>query len=221
MALDINASLATFKMFTDFATQAKGGSSIAQIGGEKNTVAVTGPLAGRTIVAKTAFDFVGNVGRRQESRDVNNDVRELFKQAIADLFHGESNIPMSVLDAMKLADFGKGKPLTARRIMAVKEAIVQALTEENEAVKEANENLHTGMQSCDPISKSGMPAEFADELRNILTEAQRRYIGEPSGEPTPTDFVRGGAQKLISKMVKTANAEGRRRESARRSTRCF
>ena len=126
MPLGINGYNDAFKAFTDFATQAKGGSSIAQIGGEKNTVAGTGPLAGRTIVAKTGFDFVGNVGRRQESRDVNNAVRDLFKQAVADLFHGESNIPMSVLDAMKLNDFGRGKPLTARRILAVKAAIDQA-----------------------------------------------------------------------------------------------
>ena len=118
---NINGYNDAFKAFTDFATHAKSGSTIAQVGG-------TGPLAGRTIVAKTGFDFIGNVGRRQESRDVNNAVRELFKQAIADLFHGESNIPMSVLDAMKLADFGKGKPLTARRILAVKAAIDQAAT---------------------------------------------------------------------------------------------
>ena len=118
---NINGYNDAFKAFTDFATHAKSGSTIAQVGG-------TGPLAGRTIVAKTGFDFIGNVGRRQESRDVNNAVRDLFKQAIADLFHGESNIPMSVLDAMKLNDFGRGKPLTARRILAVKAAIDQAAT---------------------------------------------------------------------------------------------
>ena len=71
MPLGINGYNDAFKAFTDFATQAKGGSTIAQIGGEKNTVAGAGPLAGRTIVAKTGFDFIGNVGRRQASRDVN------------------------------------------------------------------------------------------------------------------------------------------------------
>ena len=43
---------------------------------------------------------IGNVGRRQASRDVNNDVRDLFKQAIADMFGGPDKIPESVRDAM-------------------------------------------------------------------------------------------------------------------------
>lgn len=65
MPLGINGYNDAFKAFTDFATQAKSGSTIAQVGGEKNTVVGSGPLAGRTIVAKTGFDFVGNVGLRQ------------------------------------------------------------------------------------------------------------------------------------------------------------
>ena len=119
MAIDINGYNATFKAFADFAAHAKSGSTFAQISGEKNAVAGTGPLAGRTIVAKTGFDFIGNVGRRQASRDVNNAVRDLFKQAIEDMFGGPEKIPPSVQDAMKLEDFGKGKPLTARRVRAL------------------------------------------------------------------------------------------------------
>ena len=68
MPLGINGYNDAFKAFTDFATQAKSGSTFAQIGGEKNEAAGSSPLAGRTIVAKTGFDFVGNVGRRQASR---------------------------------------------------------------------------------------------------------------------------------------------------------
>ena len=119
MPIGINGYNDAFKAFTDFATQAKSGSTIAQVGGEKNTVVGSGPLAGRTIVAKTGFDFVGNVGRRQASRDVNNAVRDLFKQAIEDMFGCPEKIPPSVQDAMKLEDFGKGKPLTARRVRAL------------------------------------------------------------------------------------------------------
>ena len=173
MPLGINGYNDTFKAFTDFATQAKGGSTIAQIGGEKNTVAGTGPLAGRTIVAKTGFDFVGNVGRRQASRDVNNAVRELFKQAIADLFHGESNIPMSVLDAMKLADFGKGKPLTARRILAVKAAIDQAAGAPDKGADAAggiDEKIESAVTTC--MKKFGKkPNAKAEPLVRIALEA--------------------------------------------------
>ena len=173
MPLGINGYNDAFKAFTDFATQAKGGSTIAQIGGEKNTVAGTGPLAGRTIVAKTGFDFVGNVGRRQASRDVNNAVRELFKQAIADLFHGESNIPMSVLDAMKLADFGKGKPLSARRILAVKAAIDQAAGAPDKGADAAggiDEKIESAFAKC--MKKFGKkPNAKAEPLVRVALEA--------------------------------------------------
>ena len=137
MPLGINGYNDAFKAFTDFATQAKSGSTIAQVGGEKNTVVGSGPLAGRTIVAKTGFDFVGNVGRRQESRDVNNAVRDLFKQAIEDMFGGVDKIPASVKDAMKLEDFGKGKPLTARRILAVKTAVDQVAAKTSNCIAES------------------------------------------------------------------------------------
>ena len=39
------------------------------------------------------------------------------------MFGGEANIPDSVKDAMLLEDYNQGKPLTARRILAVKVAI--------------------------------------------------------------------------------------------------
>ena len=173
MPLGINGYNDAFKAFADFAAQATKGSTIAQVGGEKNTVAGTGPLAGRTIVAKTGFDFIGNVGRRQESRDVNNDVRELFKQAIADLFHGESNIPMSVLDAMKLADFGKGKPLTARRILAVKAAIDQAAAAADQGADAAggiDAKIESAVETC--MKKFGKkPNAKAEPLVRIALEA--------------------------------------------------
>ena len=173
MPLGINGYNATFKAFADFATQATRGSTIAQIGGEKNVVAGSGPLAGRTIVAKTGFDFIGNVGRWQESRDVNNAVRDLFKQAIADLFHGESNIPMSVLDAMKLADFGKGKPLSARRILAVKAAIDQAAGAPEKGADAAggiDEKIESAFATC--MKKFGKkPNAKAEPLVRIALEA--------------------------------------------------
>ncbi|MBQ8125828.1 MAG: hypothetical protein IJ173_08090 [Kiritimatiellae bacterium] len=118
MALDINGYNATFKAFTDFATQSveAGDTKAIARAGEG------GPLAGRTITAAKG-DFIGNVGRFSANRDANNVARDLFKQAIEDMFGGPEKIPPSVQDAMKLEDFGKGKPLTARRILAVKNAI--------------------------------------------------------------------------------------------------
>ena len=123
MAFDIGKYNGDFRAFVDFASAAKKGSAIAQLGGDKNAVAGTGALAGRSIVAKTTRDSIGNVGRLSASRDVNNAVRDHFMQTIIDMFGGASKVPKNVQDAMKLQDYGKGKPLTARRIMAVAAAV--------------------------------------------------------------------------------------------------
>lgn len=121
MPLELNN--ATYKAFTDFASQAKvSDRTIASID-DKNLIKNEGNLGNRTIVASKNWDFIGNVGRNAKKQEANNAVRELFRQSIIDMFGGESRIPESVKTAMKLEDYGKGKPLSARRIRIVKAAI--------------------------------------------------------------------------------------------------
>ena len=55
--------------------------------------------------------------------DVNDRTRAIFRAAVVNMFGGENRVPESVKKAMLMEDYDKGKPLTARRIMAVKEAI--------------------------------------------------------------------------------------------------
>ncbi len=108
-----------FKAFTDFAEQSitSGKSTaIARVVGE-------GPLAGRKIAsAKSDWTGIG-IGRLSSLKNANNIARNLFAKSVADMFGGMDKVPDSVKDAMKLDDYGKGKPLTARRIAAVKAAI--------------------------------------------------------------------------------------------------
>ena len=69
----------------------------------------------------TSFSFT----RTNEQKDLNNDTRAVFKQAVIDIF-GTSidDVPKKVRDAMNLSKFdNKGRPLTARRILAVNKAI--------------------------------------------------------------------------------------------------
>ncbi len=121
MTLDVNGYSSQFNNFVNFATQqiqtggAKGRTSIAQLDAETT-------LGDRTIKANSR-DTVGKWFRSRTLKDTNNMTREIFRNAVADMFGGKDNIPKSVLDAMKIKDYDKGKPLTARRIMAVKEAI--------------------------------------------------------------------------------------------------
>ena len=118
MPIDIGKYNETFKAFADFAkVQLDSGNekAVARAG-------TSGSLAGRTIIAATtdrAFAFT----RSQADKSANDIARDLFRQAVVDLFGGEANIPPSVKDALLLKDYGVGKPLTARRIAAVKTAI--------------------------------------------------------------------------------------------------
>ncbi len=121
----INAVNAQFSRFVEFAAErVKAGkeSAIARTGevcaGEGTA------LAERVISATDKTDFVGMTFlRSKDAKAANDEVRELFRKSIADMFGGENNIPDSVKDAMLLKDFGSGKPLTARRILEVKNAI--------------------------------------------------------------------------------------------------
>jgi len=61
--------------------------------------------------------------RTSEMKTANDQVRDLFLKSVAGMFGGEKYIPDLVRDNMKLEDFGKGKPLTARRIKLVATAV--------------------------------------------------------------------------------------------------
>jgi len=136
MALGIDLNNAQFRQFVDFASTARANGSdskIAQIGTSGQGVDGANPLAGRTIVPKSQWDFRGNIGRRAASRATNDSVRELFRNTLVEMFGGESKIPQSVKDAMKLQDYGKGKPLTARRILAVSAAVTAEVAKLDQA----------------------------------------------------------------------------------------
>ena len=112
MALDINGYNTDFNAFVKFAqnsfvTNDKTAVARFEVGGA--------PLGGRLIVAANPqFDKVGKF-RNQTQKDLNNEIRTAFRNAIINMFGGESRIPDSVKDAMLLKDYDKGKPLTARR----------------------------------------------------------------------------------------------------------
>ena len=119
MPLELNN--ATYKAFTDFASKVKD-KTIASFGDEKLIKNESG-LGNRSIVPSQNKDFIGNIGRFADKKEANNAVRALFRQSIVDMFGGESMIPASVKTAMRLGDYDKGKPLSARRIKIVKAAI--------------------------------------------------------------------------------------------------
>ncbi len=110
---------ANFSSFVNFAEQ-----SVAA-GAHKAVANVGDTLAGRKIsvcASKTDAAYSA-LSRSKADKTLNDQTRTLFRAAIAEMFGGEGHIPESVRSQMKIGDYGKGRPLTARRIMKVKEAI--------------------------------------------------------------------------------------------------
>ena len=121
MPLDINGYNDTFKAFVDFAQKkmsANNKEAVARFEQGKD-----GGLVSRTVSASDT-DYVHKWFRSGDDKDANDLARRNFRQAVADMFGGEGRIPESVKKAMLLGDYKKrGRPLTVRRIMAVKKAI--------------------------------------------------------------------------------------------------
>ncbi len=122
----INLDNAQFRQFVQFAErQANPAKSeaIARVTGGRDT------LAGRTITAaeNDRVHHWNNLFRRSDANATeNNDARALFREAVFEMFGGEANLPEGVRTAMRLDDYDQGKPLTARRIIAVRDAILRA-----------------------------------------------------------------------------------------------
>ena len=127
MPLDINGYNRAFKSFVDFAqerfdeNQAKAvaDACIKKFNGEEVLT-----------IAHAKTDEVHKWLRKGDECDVKGDecdvndrTRAIFRAAVVNMFGGESKIPASVKKAMLMEDYDKGKPLTARRILAVKAAI--------------------------------------------------------------------------------------------------
>ena len=121
----INAVNEQFSRFVNFAQERFDAGKTKAIATKGDIQAGGGtPLEERSIKVSDKSDWVGNIWlRKDDAKRANDEVRELFRKTIIDMFGGEGNIPDSVKDAMLLKDYGCGKPLTARRILAVKKAI--------------------------------------------------------------------------------------------------
>ena len=122
MALDINGYTATFNEFVQFAQR---NINVGDETANASAKIQKGPLDGPKIVAVTnsLTDEVHKWTHTNDEYAVNDRTRAIFKAAIVNMFGGESKIPASVKKAMILSDYDCGKPLTARRILAVKAAI--------------------------------------------------------------------------------------------------
>lgn len=157
---------AQFDQFVSFAEKAmKEGNtkSIARSGGSVEAMPVV------RSIASTSDDKVYALRRSAANKAANDATRTMFRQSIAQIFGGEANIPEPVLKVMNLKDFDAGKPLTARRIMAI-----------NEAVRIEQPKI------------AGATVLISNAIASLNAETMRRSIGT-NGSSSPA-----GAQILLS-----------------------
>ena len=146
------ASNAQFNEFVRFASQ-EGVSGRTALESTQGTGVMS-------ITAKSKRDFVGNIGRSGESKAVNKNVRDLFMNSVLKMFGASKleDLPDVVRTAMKPEDFkAQGKPLTARRVLAVQTAVRQNEMEmligsemgiDVGANKELRNRIHTLVEAC-------------------------------------------------------------------------
>ena len=187
MPLDVNGYNETFKAFADFAKQsvdAGDAKAIARSGG-------TGKLAGRTIQAATG-DRIGNLSRSYVNQGANNIARHLFKKAIVDMFGSESAIPPSVKNAMKLSDYGKGRPLTARRILAVKAAIDNSGIMKQKGFDESISTFKDAATEKAALDKGYSKGEHPKEVPRLPRAIQPERPGSLHENKHPIGISRSG-----------------------------
>jgi hypothetical protein len=124
---------AQFNAFVNFANRCTDENSIARLGTRIGSIEV-GFVNCIDVNENDVAGIRGHISRTRTDRESNDEVRRLFAKTIANMFHGERNIPESVLTAMKLDDFGEGKPLTARRIRLVEAEIEKVVTSQKSLV---------------------------------------------------------------------------------------
>ena len=206
MAINLNnAQYGKFVQFAEQQIRAGNETAIARDGG---AAAGGGQLAGHTIVAADG-DKVAPFRRSQANKDANNVARDLFRQTIADMFGGEAAIPRSVREAMNLDDFGQGKPLTARRIIAVKTEVDRIVSPHVAFNNDVAENLVRGRFEQLPQDMRDDLAKLVNDLRTVFGADAVRPNAIMSNLLNPEHI-----RSEIDDLRKAANAQARDLTSA-------
>ena len=167
MALDINTGYSSaFKAFVEFAekTNADGYDSAS----------AKATLSSRTITVSPLSLHETSYFLRKGAEEKSNDAtRALFRAAIIDMFGGEDKIPENVKDAMRLNDYGHGKPLSARRILSVKAAIDGNNTV---AVARAKSQAVTDKFKSPAVEAKAVEMGFSKAELPKLARATARYM---------------------------------------------
>ena len=189
MAINISAD---FQKFVNFASDA----------GNKKTIVNAFKQPSGLAVLEHSGDGVGFFAwkRRDQGHAGNNDrTRDIFMKTVANMFGGsESQIPESVKKAMHYNTFSKGgRPLTARRVMAVKVAIDKLNAAEAKAAASAPKTVSVAPKAVTTsVSRSKLSAPRGNGADVIAAAMKGRVLmknvtaekTEKAKKADPADF---------------------------------
>ena len=148
--------------------------------------------------------------RSGASKTANKVARDIFRQSVYDIFGGESLVPPSVREALKLEDYGSGKPLTARRILAVKEAIDQEMMRFAETFEAAKATAPKALRQTDEKARAGELEILGDALRRcgldrdaeaIVAKHADKFLLAPDESPRSAADVRAKVDRLLANLA--------------------
>ena len=166
MAINLNHLQygAQFKAFTDFAAGQRNQDTIVRLEGPGQ--GLPGPNGEPRVILAKQGDGYGHVWRNDDSKAINNNVRDLFLRSILAVC-GVARIdqlPENVQAVMKADDYRGGHPLTARRITAVKNAIDASIQAEANTAKSMIEAQLARTMSAVPAATRSQKAQQLVEL---------------------------------------------------------
>ena len=213
--MEINAQFQSFVNFAQAAHADGKDKRIARVDDYGALLPSEGSaLHSRTIVAASG-DKVAPLWRSRANKEANNIARDLFKQAVIDIFGGLSQVPKNVMDAMLMKDYGVGKPLTARRILAVQTEVAKASARFDEALAAAKANCaevydaYAISEGHPGRSKHAVPKADLDRLVEtaVKTALKDKDALEIVTKRLPEILVQGNGELLSPESVKSKVAE--------------
>ena len=192
MAINLNDSLygAQFSAFRSLANDARlsqdtlvsvdescRGKGLLNQNGEK-----------RTIVVKQGDTIRPLFGRSQGHKDLNNEVRNLFKETVLRICDAKTldDLPKAVQDVMKKTDYdNKGHPLSLRRIRDVTNAILAEADREAKAGTSQAEGLNSTVSgvSTNDVSVIDDGQENEAQEVEVGTKRERPIVNAEVKEP--------------------------------------
>lgn len=141
-------------------------------------------------ITKNATDKPYAFTRSGDNKQSNNVTRALFMNTVSNLFGGADNIPQSVKKQMELNKFdGEGRPLTARRINYVRDAILAVIRQNKDAGVSEGEAL-LKLNGHESYVKLAEPEDDSNSINsvddNIINTSMK---GEPKIQEQPKKNV--------------------------------